>query len=37
MCLRVVQTSVEMGNYLHVTNYVTKAEQAPDSQVGSKV
>jgi len=30
MCLNVVKVSVEMGNYVHVTNYISKAEQTPD-------
>jgi COP9 signalosome complex subunit 1 len=30
LCLSVIRTSVEMGNYLHVANYVSKAETTPD-------
>eukprot|EP01114_Cavostelium_apophysatum_P008037 TRINITY_DN2029_c0_g1_i1.p1 TRINITY_DN2029_c0_g1~~TRINITY_DN2029_c0_g1_i1.p1 ORF type:complete len:458 (-),score=136.28 TRINITY_DN2029_c0_g1_i1:39-1412(-) len=30
MCLNVIKVSVEMGNYAHVVNYVSKAEQTPD-------
>ena len=30
MCLNVIRVSIEMGNYAHVGNYLTKAEQAPD-------
>mmetsp|Transcript_3835 Transcript_3835/g.7926 ORF Transcript_3835/g.7926 Transcript_3835/m.7926 type:complete len:420 (-) Transcript_3835:301-1560(-) len=30
MCLNVIGVSFELGNYVHVTNYVQKAEQTPD-------
>jgi COP9 signalosome complex subunit 1 len=30
MCLNVIRTSLELGNYSHVVNYVSKAEQTPD-------
>lgn len=30
MCLNVIKVSIEMGNYAHVVNYVSKAEQTPD-------
>jgi len=30
MCLNVIRVSIEMGNYTHVVNYVSKAEQTPD-------
>eukprot|EP00967_Tisochrysis_lutea_P155147 scaffold309887_cov33-Tisochrysis_lutea.AAC.1 len=30
MCLNVIQVSIQMGNYAHVSNYVTKAESLPD-------
>jgi len=30
MCMNVIKVSVETGNYAHVTNYVSKAEQTPD-------
>lgn len=33
MCLNVIKVSIEMGNYVHVSNYVQKAEQVPDVQV----
>ena len=29
-CLNVIRVSVELGNFNHVSNYVTKAEQTPD-------
>mmetsp|Transcript_27249 Transcript_27249/g.45593 ORF Transcript_27249/g.45593 Transcript_27249/m.45593 type:complete len:412 (-) Transcript_27249:404-1639(-) len=32
MCLNVINVSFELGNYVHVTNYVQKAEQTPDVQ-----
>lgn len=28
MCLNVILVSIEMGQFMHVTNYVSKAEQA---------
>lgn len=30
MCLNVILVSVELGHFIHVTNYVQKAEQTPD-------
>jgi len=30
LCLNVIKVSLEMNNYSHVTNYVSKAEQTPD-------
>ena len=33
MCLNVIKVCLEMNNYVHVNNYVQKAEQAPDVQV----
>ena len=33
MCLSVIRASVEMNNYVHVNNYVQKAESTPDVQV----
>eukprot|EP00698_Gefionella_okellyi_P008790 TRINITY_DN219_c0_g1_i2.p1 TRINITY_DN219_c0_g1~~TRINITY_DN219_c0_g1_i2.p1 ORF type:complete len:424 (-),score=98.89 TRINITY_DN219_c0_g1_i2:68-1288(-) len=30
MCLKVVRVSIEMGNYAHVSSYVTKAESTPE-------
>jgi len=30
MCLAVIKVAIEMSNYSHVANYVTKAEQTPD-------
>eukprot|EP00891_Asterochloris_glomerata_P009379 jgi/Astpho2/9379/e_gw1.00145.49.1_t len=32
MCLNVIRASVEMNNYVHVNNYVQKAESTPDVQ-----
>ena len=29
-CLNVIRVSIELGNFNHVSNYVTKAEQTPD-------
>lgn len=34
MCLAVIKTAIELRNYLHVANYVAKAEQTPDVLVG---
>lgn len=34
MCLNAVRVAVEMGNFMHVTNYVSKAEQTPGAKVG---
>ena len=31
MCLNVIKASLQMGNYTHVANYITKAESTPDS------
>ena len=33
MCLNVISASLEMNNYVHVSNYVQKAESTPDVQV----
>ena len=33
MCLNVIRVSLEMGNTVHVINYVQKAEQTPDTSV----
>merc|ERR1711981_155680 len=30
MCLNVIKASIQMGNFTHVANYVTKAESTPD-------
>ncbi|XXG76081.1 hypothetical protein AAC387_Pa08g0508 [Persea americana] len=30
MCLNVILVSIEMGQFVHVTNYVSKAEQTPE-------
>ncbi|XP_077248564.1 COP9 signalosome complex subunit 1 [Tasmannia lanceolata] len=30
MCLNVILVSIEMGQFIHVTNYVSKAEQTPE-------
>eukprot|EP00238_Polyblepharides_amylifera_P015908 CAMPEP_0196584436 /NCGR_PEP_ID=MMETSP1081-20130531/47059_1 /TAXON_ID=36882 /ORGANISM="Pyramimonas amylifera, Strain CCMP720" /LENGTH=415 /DNA_ID=CAMNT_0041905639 /DNA_START=73 /DNA_END=1320 /DNA_ORIENTATION=- len=32
MCLNVIRASIELGNFLHVSTYVQKAEQTPDVQ-----
>lgn len=32
MCLNVILVSIEMGQFMHVSSYVTKAEQTPDVQ-----
>eukprot|EP00850_Spirogloea_muscicola_P020143 SM000208S06313 [mRNA] locus=s208:36554:38504:- [translate_table: standard] len=32
MCLNVILVSIELGHFVHVSNYVTKAEQTPDLQ-----
>ncbi len=34
MCLNVVRVAIEMNNWMHVQNYVAKAEQTPDVGVG---
>ena len=34
MCLNVIKVSIELGNYVHVNNYISKAEQTPEVQVG---
>lgn len=31
MCLNVILASIELGQFMHVSNYVSKAEQTPDS------
>jgi 26S proteasome subunit RPN7 len=33
MCLNVIRVAIELGNYVHVGNYVQKAEQVPEGQV----
>lgn len=33
MCLNVIRCAVEMGNFLHVANYVGKAEATPEVTV----
>lgn len=35
MCLNVIKVSIELGNYVHVNNYISKAEQTPEVQVYS--
>lgn len=35
MCLNVIRCAVEMGNFLHVANYVNKAEATPEAKVGA--
>lgn len=30
MCLNVILVSIELGQFMHVSNYVSKAEQPPD-------
>ncbi|XP_078445627.1 COP9 signalosome complex subunit 1 isoform X2 [Wolffia australiana] len=32
MCLNVILVSIELGQFVHVSNYVSKAEQPPDVQ-----
>eukprot|EP00245_Coleochaete_scutata_P005782 TRINITY_DN19649_c0_g1_i1.p1 TRINITY_DN19649_c0_g1~~TRINITY_DN19649_c0_g1_i1.p1 ORF type:complete len:435 (-),score=92.43 TRINITY_DN19649_c0_g1_i1:295-1599(-) len=32
MCLNVILVSIELGHFVHVSNYVQKAEQTPDVQ-----
>jgi hypothetical protein len=34
MCLNAVRVAVEMNNFMHVSNYVSKAEQTPGTKVG---
>lgn len=34
MCLNVIKVSIELGNYVHVNNYISKAEQTSEVQVG---
>ena len=34
-CLNVIRVSIELGNFNHVSNYVTKAEQTPDIKARS--
>jgi COP9 signalosome complex subunit 1 len=31
MCMNVILVSIELGQFAHVSNYVSKAEQTPDS------
>lgn len=33
MCLAVIKAGFELGNYVHVNNYIQKAEQTPDVAV----
>lgn len=33
MCLSAIRAAVEMNNWMHVQNYVAKAEQTPDAMV----
>jgi hypothetical protein len=33
MCLNAVRVAVEMNNFMHVSNYVSKAEQTPGTKV----
>lgn len=33
MCLAVIKTGFELGNYVHVQNYIQKAEQTPNIEV----
>lgn len=35
MCLSAIRAAVEMNNWMHVQNYVAKAEQTPDAMVRS--
>lgn len=35
MCLNAVRVAVEMNNFMHVTNYVSKAEQTPGTKVSA--
>jgi COP9 signalosome complex subunit 1 len=32
MCLNVILVSIELGHFVHVSNYVSKADQTPDVQ-----
>ena len=32
MCLNVILVAIDLGHFAHVSNYVTKADQTPDSQ-----
>ncbi|KAL3145664.1 COP9/signalosome complex subunit Csn1 [Trebouxia sp. C0010 RCD-2024] len=32
MCLNVIKVSIELGNYVHVNNYISKAEQTAEVQ-----
>lgn len=32
MCLNVILVSIELGQFVHVSNYVSKADQTPDVQ-----
>lgn len=34
MCMNVILVSIELGQFAHVTNYVSKAEQTPDTLDG---
>lgn len=35
MCLAVIKTGFELGNHVHVNNYIQKAEQTPGVEVCS--
>jgi hypothetical protein len=37
MCLNIIRCAVEMGNFLHVANYVGKAEATPEGMVRGRV
>ena len=33
MCLDIIRTGFELGNHVHVNNYIQKAEQTPGVEV----
>lgn len=33
MCLNAVRVAIEMNNFMHVSNYISKAEQTPGTKV----
>lgn len=35
MCMHVIQVSLEIPQFMHMTNHITKAENLPDVVVGS--
>jgi COP9 signalosome complex subunit 1 len=37
MCLNAVRVAVEMNNFMHVSNYVSKAEQTPGTKVSRRL